>query len=271
MENLPKVVVLSLMELCISEKLANWNISSSGGMTTVTIRFVGASHIGNTPVHGLRKKSPAQARRDFSRNKEWQSTPIKCTSDMTVQTDVCDFENKQVCGLLVDSNEQGEMDTSHESSIGISAEIAQLFDTTKTKQTAAGNASGNEHEQEPGCVDNETKQLASGNTFDLSTTQEDTHTRDPAMYFQKVVADFRSVLQEPTMRGLTHSGVIVNLEYEKKDENNFWIQDGSESENDYHEDYRVLCNFGDQRYSPWWTKQVQSLIDTYEKHLKEYG
>ena len=147
MERLPKVIVISLDELCVNEKLASWNISASAGMTTVTMRFVGDSHIASSPVPGLRKKSPAQLRRDYNRNTIWQSTPVKETSNVTVQTEMCSVQNDEVCDNSVDIDESSHMQMSDENDIDISPELAQPCESTQSKQSVDLPCKGNEHDQ----------------------------------------------------------------------------------------------------------------------------
>ena len=95
--------------------------------------------------------------------------------------------------------------------------------------------------------------------------------KDPTMYFGKIIADFRSVLEHPTIRGITHSGDIVNFEFENKDKDNFWVEYGLDGGRSYYENYRIMGHFNDQRYSDAWADHVQHLINEYEHHLNSYG
>ena len=93
---------------------------------------------------------------------------------------------------------------------------------------------------------------------------------DPAKYFSKVVCDFRTVVEQPTMRGLTWENQIVNFEYENPDGKLYVIhgyKDRIEYDH-YMSFYNIMGTFTDQRYAEVWRDRVQTFIQAYEQYLK---
>ncbi len=108
-QELPKVLNVSLLELLQEQNLVHWSINSNVSITSVVIRFaMHGSHDLNTPVTW--RKSPSQYRRDTQRNTDYvnqqnNNTGLQITSYHDSRNSANLYENnEQVCGSHTNIN-----------------------------------------------------------------------------------------------------------------------------------------------------------------------
>ena len=277
MDVLPKVLLNSLEMLCAEDILYNWNIGSHNNVTSVTIRFVKPGHIGSPPVTGMRKKSQSSLQRDSERQKSWKLTRNSSMYDPVseCQQNVSQIFNNVRGNLpgINTMNDDPHSENSSASDMGGSSHASLELTTTKTCDNDEGKS---DHQISDPPQQSTSDTLTSDSPKDSAQAMgadPGQNYIDPARYFSKVVADFRSVVQFPTVRGLTWSGDIVNYEYDSRQKRLYVTQayQGGQEYHWYMRDYNIVSTFVDQRYAPDWSKTMQDFVKAYEQYLNGNG
>ncbi len=219
MDVLPKVLVKALEHVCEEDILSSCNIRSYNYLTAVSMRFMKPGHIGSPTVIGMRRKSQSHMRLDSERLKTWNSSTLEQLAGI-------EHDNMEVCDkndISIDIELNSENSTARHVNADASHASPEL---TKTKTHVSNAQFTNDSDQEH--CDSNSERMP---TFQVDSVQnstqdkltESTNNVDPAVYFSKIVADFRSVVAYPTLRGLTWNGEIVNLEYKSHEKSLYML------------------------------------------------
>ena len=246
-----------------------WNIGSNRGVTTVTLRFASASHVSSTPDIG-RRKSPAVIRRDHERLHSWRydtsyvGKENVCGNKMGLQA-----TNISTCA---DIGGVTDKDTSH-CHVDPHVELVvpnQVEQQNELKQVDHGSEQVVADECAAKC-DNISETQTPTIMCETDEINNSEMSFDPAKYFSKVIADFRSEVISTTMRGLTYDDEIVCVRAKPSGPEGFGVLYYEDEPRVYDNYFQLIERFDDQRNSPGWTNQIQVLCREYVEYINEYN
>lgn len=240
-EELPKVLQVTLAELMSGQDLIHWSVNSNKSITSVTIRFALPGHLEYTPVTW--RKSPAQFRRDNARFNQYsqerysvhhegsitmqQNSPqeehlndiqnVKVCEDIRLQpfyqSPICTPQtgtaDGQVCGdpVLSHTHKQSESEINMST---LEVEEAEHTNVNKHDMTIS-----DDHKySDAGNVDN-------NDTLDTDDNSDDTPPQKIDLNgtiddFVKIVSDWRQCEKHAFVRGLVKDGRITEIELGSK-------------------------------------------------------
>lgn len=262
MENLPKVLVISLEELLNTQTMFQWNVASNNGVVTVTMRFGEGGH--NETMYTPFRKSPALIRRNHSRLQSWRNTNNAQDKDVSKQ----ELNSGQVCDNLLKTAQAINSSSRSSSSESIASHhdrptyVSTSAEVHEVGQGSVGNVNTSTNHVLPR-EDSNTDQIK------CEDENETVDTIDPKKYFTKVVADFRGEVTYLTMRGISHSGNIVQVQARKTGPQQFQVHWPEDESHAYDMNYQIINKFSDVRNSKGWVKQVQVLCEMYRDYLEQ--
>ena len=281
MDNLPEILVHTLVDISSSQKLAQWNVTSNGGVINVSMRFVKEGHIDtHSPMSTGGRKNLSRLQRDTERhhaftaaqmNSPFQPATYNIRRKMSFDEN-CEIENQpSVTGMVTSStgvpinsspsDQVSEPKHDTDSDMGQSSEV-----NINSKQTPSIQSNQLFESQSN---DNQLAKQSCKTVMTVSNEpQEDEASAqyDPSQYFMKVVADFRMSVDNTLVRGLTPNGAIVSLNTGKSENNLEILYRIIDTYVQYDEIYGWINSFFDQRYSSTWTKSVQALCAGWKQY-----
>ena len=258
-QTLPKVLEIALVELLDQQQLFQWNINSNNNITSITLKFAMPGQTGSVstpvPVYGLRRKSPAQQRRDYSRvhmdnnsYHDYDNNVVQYQHNANYHQEKASNEptpNEMQSHWAVpsNSNQEGEVSPSK-----IEVEISHVTDTMEKP------------EQLPKSID-------PANDMDSNEIQI-TDIEKISQEFDKVIIDHRSVVSHNRIIGLHQSKAIAIFEINKSSE---FFHIKTPDDTDYDELMTLIEGFGDTRQSYYqvWTRPTNEMYSEWNKHRHE--